>query len=209
MSLLLKKNKKCSNGRGAWKLGNITWSNLLDKDPSNIFLVHNRFKRIMLTNISQLKLGDIRRYHPSDTPQFSNLTISFCLKFNSRWERVSLLVTEEGKYLFVHKVQPENTQKKTPYAENSNSKFCIDSPEQTMSSTAKHRVKIFGQDRNLSLHSLIHSSLRHLWLCLLYKTVVIKAQSHEVILWNSCTQVNFFGLKRHIISLDLLQRFCS
>lgn len=64
-----------------------------------------------------------------------------------------------------------------------------------MSSTAKHQVKIFGQDRNLSLHSLIHSSLPHLWLCLLYKTVVTKAQSHEVILWNSCTQVNFFWTK--------------
>ena len=71
----------------------------------------------MLPNIPQLKLGDILRYHPSDILLLSNhtsTTISLYSKFNSRWEKILWLLQKNRlKYLFVHKVVPENTKKKT------------------------------------------------------------------------------------------------
>ena len=71
-------------------------------------------KRSTWLNLPQLKLGDIREYHPSDIPQFSNLTsttISLLLKL---WEKVRkrfVVLTEEGRYFLFVKFVPENTKK--------------------------------------------------------------------------------------------------
>ena len=56
-----------------------------------------------MTEYPRAKLWDIRGYHPSDIPKFSNLTsttVSPRLKFNLRRERF-VVVNEEVKYLFV------------------------------------------------------------------------------------------------------------
>ena len=82
-------------------------------------LAHDWSKCFTLTNITYLKLGDIQGYHPSNTPQLSNLkstAISLRLKFNSRWKSVFCLL-DERKYFFFHKIIPENTRKRTSHAE--------------------------------------------------------------------------------------------
>ena len=61
----------------------------------------------MWSNIPQLKLGDIREYHPSDITQFSKLpsvTISLLSKIHFKMRKRFVVVTEEGRYFFVHKV---------------------------------------------------------------------------------------------------------
>ena len=59
------------------------------------------------------KLLDIRGYHPSDIPKFSNLTsttISPCLKFNLRWERW-LLMKKWNNYLFITRTRKHSKKK--------------------------------------------------------------------------------------------------
>ena len=64
-------------------------------------------KRGMWSNIPQLTLGDIREYHPSDITQLSKLpsvTISLLSKIHFKMRKRFVVVTEEGRYFFVHKV---------------------------------------------------------------------------------------------------------
>lgn len=51
-------------------------------------------------NILQQKLGDIRGYHPSDIPHFSNHT-STEISLNSRWENGFWLLQKKGNILFM------------------------------------------------------------------------------------------------------------
>ena len=79
-------------------------------------LAHDWSKRFTLTNITYLKLGDIQGYHPSNTPQLSNLkstAISLRLKFNSRWKSVFCLL-DERKYLFFIKSFQRTLEKEHP-----------------------------------------------------------------------------------------------
>ena len=90
-----------------------------------LFLIHQIFllardwsKRSTWTNISQLQLGDIAECHPSDIPQFSNLTstkISLRFKFNLRWERV-LWLLQKKEILFCSLTRAREHSKKTSHA---------------------------------------------------------------------------------------------
>ena len=95
---------------------NITWVISSIMIHQIFLLAHDWSKRFTLTNITYLKLGDIQGYHPSDTPQFSNLAINLRLKFNQA-ERASFVCnrsTDEREIFVFRKVVPENTQKEHP-----------------------------------------------------------------------------------------------
>ena len=90
-------------------------------------LAHDWSKYFTLTNITYLKLGDIQGYHPSNTPQLSNLkstAISLRLKFNSRWKSVFCLL-DERKYLFFIKSFQRTLEKEHPTQKKNNFPFSI------------------------------------------------------------------------------------
>ena len=115
------------NVRRAWKLRNITWGISLIMIHQIFLLAHDWSKRFTLMNITFLKLGDIRGYHPSDTPQLSNLkstAISLRLKFNTRWKSVFCLL-DERKYLFFIKSFQRTLKKEHPTKKKNNFPFSI------------------------------------------------------------------------------------
>ena len=104
------------NQHRARKLRNITWGISSIMIHQIFLLAHDLSKRFTLTNITYLKLGDIQGYHPSNTPQLSNLkstAISLRLKFNSRWKSVFCLL-DERKYLFFIKSFQRTLEKEHP-----------------------------------------------------------------------------------------------
>ena len=72
---------------------NITWGISSIMIHQIFLLAHDWYKHFTLTNITYLKLGDIHGYHPSDTPQFSNLAMS-SFKIQFKLKERFLFVTD-------------------------------------------------------------------------------------------------------------------
>lgn len=95
----------------SFKIREYHWGCFLDYDPSNFLLAHDRSKPITFINIPQPKLRDTTIFKPH--MHYGK----FLFKIQFKMREQFMVVTDDRKYLFVHKVIPENTQKKTSHVE--------------------------------------------------------------------------------------------